>query len=76
MLKLSDFVGYLDATNRIPERTAAVAARVDIAAAEVEAAATGNARPGGPIVAVVASMDGNAAAVVTAAGSREKDLRN
>ena len=44
-LKLSDFVGCLDATNREPARTG-VEAHVDIAADEVEVVGVGTIRPG------------------------------
>ena len=76
-LKLSDLVGFLDATDRVPARTAE-AAGAHIGAAAVEGEEVGVAvvvRPGRPIVAVAASRGGIAALGVTAAGSREKDLR-
>ena len=80
-LKLSDFVGCLDTTDRVPERTAAVV-HANVAAAEVEAVSVVAevvvvvARAGRPIVAVAASTVGFAAEVTAAAGSREKYTRN
>ena len=74
-LKLSDLVGYLDATDRVPVR-AAEAAHADIAAVEVEEVGAIVAKPGRPIAAVVASTAGIAVIVAAAAGSREKDLRS
>ena len=43
-LKLSDLVGYLDATNRVPAR-AVVAVHADIAAVEAEVAGANVFRP-------------------------------
>lgn len=44
-LKLSDLVGCLNATDRVPVRTAAVEAHADISAVEAEAAGVGIVRP-------------------------------
>ena len=75
-LKLSDLVGFLDATDRAPERTA-VAAHTGVAAVEVEVvgAVAVAARSGRPIEAVAASKVGSGAVVVAVAGSREEYLR-
>ena len=77
-LKLSDLVGYLDATDRVPVRTE-VAVHIGVAAAEAEAVsavavAVDVVRSGRPIVAVVASIVGIAVVVVAVASSREEHL--
>ena len=71
-LKLSDLVGYLDATNRVPVRTAAAVVRISAAADEAEVVGVAAVRTGGPVVAVAASTVGKAVAVAAVAGSREE----
>ena len=71
-LKLSDLVDCLDATNRIPVRSAVVD-HAHAAAAEVEVVRAA-ARLGRPIVAAGATIGGTAIAVAIT-GSREEYLR-
>ena len=74
-LKLSDLVGYLDATDRVPARTVADV-HIGVAAVEVEAVGVVEERAGRPIGAVDASIVGIAVTSVAAAGSREEHLRS
>ena len=76
-LKLSDFVGYLDATDWEPERTVGVV-HVDIAAVDAEVVGVGlvTGRSRGPIGAYDTSKGGIAVAAAAIAGSREENLRN
>ena len=73
-LKLSDFVDYLDATDRVPVRSEAVV-HIRAATAKVEAVGAVAVRSGRPVVAAAVSIVGIAVVVVAVAGSREKDLR-
>ena len=71
-LKLSDLIGYLDATDREPERTE-VAVHAGAAIAEDEAVGAAAARAQRPVVAFVISIVGIAVDAAVA-GSREKHL--
>ena len=71
-LKLSDLVGYLDATNGAPVRTME-GFHISEAAGEEEVVGVATVRPGRPIVAADASNEG-IAVVEAIGGSREEYL--
>ena len=67
---------FLNATDRVPVRTAVVVAYMREAIVKVEEVDVAAERPGRPVDAVAASRVGIAVVVATVAGSREKDLRD